>query len=113
MTSRKTALHPFPPYPPCSLSHQTPKTETDHITPSLSLLSIPLPHLPIRRHHNLLGSCRPTVLGNDPPGVNDTGDPAEDGEANVDEKVGAAAGLEEDGDGGQEEGEEVQEDVGC
>jgi len=44
--------------------------------------------------------------------MDDAGDPAEDPEADVDEHVCAASALEEDGDGRDEEGEEVEEDVG-
>ena len=47
------------------------------------------------------------VARDDPPGVNDARDPAEDRQADVDEEVGAAARLEEDWDGWEEEREEV------
>lgn len=40
-----------------------------------------------------------------------TGDPAEDTQTDVDQEVGAAAALDEDGDGRHEERQEVEEDV--
>ena len=58
-----------------------------------------------------LGAGGPAVLGDDPPGVDDAGQPAKDRQGDVDQEVGAAAGLEEDRDGRQEEGQEVQEHV--
>lgn len=42
------------------------------------------------------------VLSNYPPSVNDTGDPTKNRQEDVDEEVGAAASLEEDGKGRQE-----------
>ncbi len=44
--------------------------------------------------------------------TNDTGGPAEDTETNVDEEVDATARLEEYGEGGEEDRDEVGEDVG-
>ena len=38
-------------------------------------------------------------------------DPPQDAEADVDEEVGAAATFEEDGQRGEEDGDEVEEDV--
>lgn len=43
-----------------------------------------------------------SVLSNDPPSVNNTGDPTKNRQENVDEEVGAAASLEEDGKWRQE-----------
>lgn len=57
------------------------------------------------------GAGGPGALADDIPGVDDAREPPQDGQADVDEEVGAAAGFEEDGDGGEEEREEVQEDV--
>ncbi len=52
-------------------------------------------------------------LGDDVPGVEEAGDEAEHAETDVDEGVGAAdAGLDPDGDGGEEDGEEAEKDVG-
>lgn len=44
-------------------------------------------------------------------GVDDSGDVTKDGEEDVDEEVGAAAALEEDTDGGEEDGEDDLADV--
>lgn len=44
-------------------------------------------------------------------GVDDSGDVTEDGEEDVDEEVGTAAALEEDADGGEEDGEDDLADV--
>jgi len=43
--------------------------------------------------------------------MDDPRDPAQDGQADVDEEVGVAARLEEDGEGGQEDCQEVEADV--
>lgn len=43
--------------------------------------------------------------------MNDSGDVTEDGEEDVDEQVCAAAALEEDADGGEEDGEDDLADV--
>lgn len=43
--------------------------------------------------------------------MDDSGDVTEDGEEDVDEQVGAAAALEEDADGGEEDGEDDLADV--
>lgn len=50
-------------------------------------------------------------MGADVQGVDDSGDVTEDGEEDVDEEVGAAAALEEDADGGEEDGEDDLADV--
>jgi len=44
--------------------------------------------------------------------TNDTGNPAEDREEDVDQEVGIAASLEEDSQRWQEDGEEVEAHVG-
>lgn len=44
-------------------------------------------------------------------GVDDSGNVTEDREEDVDEQVGAAAALEEDADGGKEDGEDDLADV--
>lgn len=38
-----------------------------------------------------------TAIPDDPPGMNQTWNPAQDGQADVDEEIGAATTLEEDG----------------
>lgn len=43
--------------------------------------------------------------------MNDTRDPAKNGQEDIDEEVRIAAGLEEDGERGQEEGQEVEAHV--
>lgn len=53
----------------------------------------------------------PLVPADDVPGVDDAGDPAQDPQADVDEDVGAAPALQEDGHGRDEEGEEVEQDI--
>ena len=53
----------------------------------------------------------PRALGDDIPRVNDTGDPAEHPEEDIDNHVGAAAALDEDGDWRDEERQEVQTHV--
>lgn len=40
--------------------------------------------------------------------TNHAGQPCENGEQDVDEKVGTAASLEEDGEGGQEEADDIE-----
>lgn len=54
---------------------------------------------------------RSLMLGNHPPGMNHAWDPAKNGKQDIDEEIGVAAGLEEDSQWWQEEGEEVEADV--
>lgn len=49
--------------------------------------------------------------GEDVQSVDDSGDVTEDGEEDVDEEVGAAAALEEDAEGREEDGEDDLADV--
>lgn len=51
------------------------------------------------------------MLADDPPGVYATGYPTENRQKDVDEEVAAAASFQQDGDGWDEDGEEVEEDV--
>jgi hypothetical protein len=44
--------------------------------------------------------------------VDNARDPTEDGEADADEEVGVAAGLDEDRDGREEQCQDVEADVG-
>lgn len=44
-------------------------------------------------------------------GVEDAGDVAEDGQQDADEELGAAAGLEEDAEGREQDGEDDLDDV--
>lgn len=57
-------------------------------------------------HHN-----PPLTLANDVPTMQNPRDPTQNRETNVDEEIGAAAAFEEDGDGWEEETEEVEADV--
>ena len=75
--------------------------------PSLSL-SFSLPFSPCR---DLDHGGGPLVPADDVPGVDDAGDPAQDPQADVDEDVGAAPALQEDGHGRDEEGDEVEQDI--
>lgn len=50
-------------------------------------------------------------LSNDPPSVEDSRNPTENRQTDIDEEIGAAAGLQEDGERGEEEGEDVEADV--
>jgi hypothetical protein len=52
------------------------------------------------------------VAGQDLPRVDNARDPTEDGETDVDEEVGAAASLDEDRDGREEQCQNVEADVG-
>lgn len=51
------------------------------------------------------------MLRNHPPGMNHAGDPAKNGQQNIDEEVGVAAGFKEDSQWWQEEGEEVEAEI--
>ena len=57
------------------------------------------------------GRLRGCSVAGDVQSVNDSGDVTEDGEEDVDEQVCAAAALEEDADGGEEDGEDDLADV--
>ena len=45
--------------------------------------------------------------------MDDTGEPGEESEEEVDDEVGGAAGFDEDGEGWEDEGEDVEDYVGC
>jgi len=47
----------------------------------------------------------------DIPSVNHTRQPSENGKTNVDEEISAASALQENGDGREEDCEEVEEDI--
>ena len=51
------------------------------------------------------------VLEDDVQGVDETGDESQDGQGDVDEQVDAAATLEEDTNGGQDDGEDDLADI--
>jgi len=52
------------------------------------------------------------ILEDNVQSVDDTGDPGEDGQADVDEEVSTAAALEEDAQRGEEEGKDDLANVG-
>jgi len=52
------------------------------------------------------------MLADDPPGMKDTRNPTQDGKKDVNEEICGASSLEEDGEGWEEDGEEVEADVG-
>lgn len=52
-----------------------------------------------------------SIRQSDLPGVDDTRDPTQDRQTNVDQEVGVAASLEKDRKRRQEEGQEVEADV--
>jgi len=55
--------------------------------------------------------CGFFVPGDYPPGVNNTGEPSEDSQADVDPKVGMKSSLQEDSDRRKKDCEEVKEDI--
>ncbi len=61
-------------------------------------------------HDHGAAALTPFGARDEVPGVDDAGDPAERAEQDVDEQVGAAGAGEDDGQGWEEDGEEVQED---
>jgi hypothetical protein len=66
----------------------------------ISLLSVPC-----RRH------CRSGVFRDHPPSVNDPRNPSQDAKQDIDQEVGVAASLEEDGKRRQEDRKEVEADI--
>lgn len=84
---------------------------------SYSLLSFSTPLLQISKCRNSFDlattSChhRSLVLADNPPSMDDSRNPPKDPQCDVDEDVGAAAGLHCDGNGRNEEGEEVEADI--
>jgi hypothetical protein len=51
------------------------------------------------------------VFRNHPPGVYDAWDPAQDPEQDIDEQIAVDAGLQEDGEWREKDGQEVEKDV--
>lgn len=69
--------------------------------------------VPSKSHlDDLNNPSRPFILGNQPPGMDDTRDPAEHPQQDVDDDVGAAADFQEHRQRRDEEGQEVEQHVG-
>lgn len=52
------------------------------------------------------------MFADDPPSMNQAGNPAQDGKADVDEQIGAAPALEEDGQRRDKDSDEVVDNIG-
>jgi len=63
-------------------------------------------------HPHLVRSSRSLILRDDPPRMYDTRQPAENRKTDVDEEVCSAASLQEDGKRWEEDGKEVEADIG-
>jgi hypothetical protein len=110
----KNAVHHPPPSPLIPPSpHLLPIRS--HLPPFPSRSVPPLPHWGSThwlRHNDLLPR-RPLMLADDPPRMQNTGDPAENAEQDVDQEIAVAARLQKYRYRGKEEGQEVEKDVGC
>lgn len=68
--------------------------------------SLPLPNKNLCDFHSL-------PPADDIPRVNNARDPTENAQADIDEEVGTASSFENDSNGREEDGQEVEADIAC